>query len=205
MTTAFQWVFDNAETLSINKRGLTSQTISRDNTVRAVSRGGQIWRFDVALPNGMPWDQARPYIEALEAADRFTSGTVQINNVGYNSWLTNYRGDCLTTSGFVVDAVNGSNTVTITSQPSSTVTKFGSGDLIQLGLGGAVYSVATAVPTASNVVTLNRPVLEDTGSYGLFVGPDVTWNVICTQLPSWSIMSRNQVAWSGSFSFYEVA
>jgi hypothetical protein len=204
MTTAFQYIFDNAESISINKRPITSQSISRDLTVRSISRGGQIWRFDVALPNGMPWDTARPFIEAIEYAGRTTEGTVQINNAGYNSWLTNYRGNCISTSGFVADVTEGSNVITLTANPSiSSGNKFAVGDIIQLA-SGHVYSVVENTNSASNTVTLNRSVLDATGSYALFVGPDVTWNVICVGLPTWSIGARNQVSWSGAFSFYEV-
>ena len=72
-TTAFQYVFDNAESISFDRRAVTAQTISRDQTVRTVSRGGQIWKFNVALPNGIRWSEARPYIEAIDAADRRTA------------------------------------------------------------------------------------------------------------------------------------
>lgn len=204
MTTAFQYIFDNAESISINKRPITSQTISRDLTVRSISRGGQIWRFDVSLPNGMAWDIARPFIEAIEFAGRSTEGTIQINNSGYNNWLTNYRGDCSTTSGFDAVVVNGSNVITLDSNPSiSSGNKLAIGDIIQLG-SGHVYSVVENTRFDSNIVTLNRSVLDATGSYTVLIGPDVTWNVICVGLPNWTIMSRNQVSWSGPFNFYEV-
>ena len=74
----FQFIFNRAETISINRRAVTSQTQSRDNTVRTVKRGGQSWRFDVKLPDGMPWDEVRPYLEAIEYYDRYTTGTVQM-------------------------------------------------------------------------------------------------------------------------------
>ena len=99
-TTAFQYIFDNAQSISIDRRAVTAQTISRDQTVRTVSRGGQIWRFTVRLPDGLRWSDARPYIEAIEAADRYTTGTVQLSNTGYTSWLTAYRGSATTTTGF---------------------------------------------------------------------------------------------------------
>ena len=67
-TTAFQYVFDNAESISIDRRAVTAQTMTRDNTVRTVSRGGQVWRFDVKLPDGPTWSGARPYITAIDYA-----------------------------------------------------------------------------------------------------------------------------------------
>jgi hypothetical protein len=203
-TTAFQYVFDNAESISINRRATTAQTISRNNTVRTVSRGGQTWRFEVKLPDGMPWSEARPYIEAIEAADRYTAGTVQINNAGYNSWLTGYQGSATTTSGFYAQVTNGYANATITSSPSiASGYRFRAGDIVQVGTTGNVYSITNDVAYNASAVTFNRPVLDTTGNITLTVGPDVTWTVICTEMPRWTIFSRDQVSWSGAFVFYE--
>ena len=86
---AFQWVFDKAESISINKRAIVGQSITRNQTVRAVSRGTGIWRFTVKLPDGMPWSEVASYIASLDTADKFTKETVTINNAGYNSWIHN--------------------------------------------------------------------------------------------------------------------
>jgi hypothetical protein len=41
------------------------------------------------MPAGMPWTEAASYINAIDAADRFTKETITINNAGYNSWIHN--------------------------------------------------------------------------------------------------------------------
>lgn len=203
-TTAFQYVFDNAESISINKRGVVSQTTSRDQTVRTISRGGNIWRFEVTLPDGIPWTTARQYIEAIDTADRFTVGTVQLDNPGYSGWLSKYQGDSVNYTGFEGSWTQGSATLTLTTSPTtSSGYKFRKGDFIQLGASGKVYSVVSDVAYNSNTVTLNRAVIDDDGSGSLIVGPNVTWSVICTELPTWTIFARDQVRWSGSFLFFE--
>ena len=205
-TTAFQYIFDNAESISIDRRAVTAQTISRDQTVRTVSRGGQIWRFDVRLPDGIRWSDARPYIEAIDYADRYTKGTVQINNSGYNSWLTSYRGNSVNYTAFLATWYSGSSFITLTSSPTTTSGyKFRAGDVIQLRNTGHVYTVAQDVAYNSNTVYLNRPVIDADALTGqsLFVGPNATWNVYCVELPQWTIFARDQVSWSGSFKFYE--
>lgn len=95
MTTAFQYVFDNAESLSINRQPLVGQTISRDFTVRSVVHGTAKRRFTVKLPDGMPWDLARPYIDAIVLAGRYTVGTITISPETYGDW---YRNDTRTYS-----------------------------------------------------------------------------------------------------------
>lgn len=190
MSTQFQWVFDNAETINFNRRAVVASTTTRSGIVRTATRGGQIWRFEVKLPDGISWTTARPYIEAIDAADKFTTGLVQINNSGYNTWLTKSLTGISSTTG----------SWTLGSKVVTTVATLSAGDIIQLG-SGKVYSVVSSVGTTT---TVNRPVLDSTGSGTITIGPGVTWQVYCVDLPQWTIFSRDQVSWSGPFIFYEV-
>jgi len=204
MTTAFQTVIDNAEAISFNRRKKVAQTTSRDGTVKSTSLGGQIWEFEVSLPNGTKWSEYRPLIERMEALDRITVGTIQINKAAH-SWLTGYQGNLSSLSGIGVSFTSG-NTVTITSGAtglSAGQFRFKSGDLIQLGSSGKVYSVVDDVAHNGTTITLNRPVREAAGSYTLVVGQNVTWSVICVQFPKWTVFARDQVGWDGPFVFAE--
>lgn len=202
MTTAFQTVIDYAETLSINKKRKVAQTTSRDGTVKSTSLGGQVWEFEVKLPDGPAWTTFRPLIERMEALDRTTVGTIQINKAAH-SWISGYQGNLTNITGVNVSYTSG-NTVTITSGATlASGYRFRSGDLIQLGTSGSVYSVVDDVLFNQNTITLNRPVREAAGSYLLRVGQNVTWNVICVQFPNWTLFARDQVSWSGPFVFAE--
>jgi hypothetical protein len=200
MTTAFQAVIDKATSISINRRKKVAQTTSRDGTVKSTSLGGQIWEFQVQLPNGPTWVEYRPLIEKMEALDRVTVGTIQTNQ-----WLSGYQGDLTSGSGITVSYSSG-NTVTITSGATGLTPgqfRFRSGDFIQLGLSGSVYSVVNDVAHNDTIITLNRPVREAAGSYSLIVGQAVTWDVICVQFPKWTIFGTRQVEWDGPFVFAE--
>lgn len=204
MTTAFQTVVDYAETISINRRKKVAQTTSRDGTVKATSIGGQIWEFEIKLPDGPSWTTFRPLIERMEALDRVTVGTIQINKAAH-SWLTGYQGNLANVTAITVSHTSG-NTVTITGGAnglSAGQFRFKSGDLIQLGASGSVYSVVNDVDHDDTVVTLHRPVREAAGNYTLRVGQNVTWSVICVNFPKWTIFSRDQVGWDGPFIFAE--
>ena len=204
MTTAFQYIFDRAETIGINRRSVTAQTTARDGTTRAVSRGGQIWRFDVKMPDGIRWTELRPYIEASDFADRYTVGTVALNNAGYTDWLNNYQGTASSLVGFTASWTQGATSITLTGNPSNSGGyHFRAGDIIQLGTTGKVYSIRADVPVGTLDIPLNRPVIDATGSGALKVAQNVTWQVICTEMPTWTIFARDQVSWSGSFVFYE--
>lgn len=204
-TTAFQYVFDNAETLNYNRRAVTAQTQSRDGTVRTVSRGGQVWRFDVRLPDGPRWQDVRPAVEAIEYADRYTPAIVRLNNPGYVSWLSGYRGDSSGLTGFGATWTQGADSITLTSAPSTPAGgfRFRAGDFVQLGPTGRVYTVRSDVGAASNTVPLNRPVLDASGSANLRVAENCEFRVICTELPQWTIFARDQVSWQGNFVFVE--
>lgn len=202
MTTAFQTVFDNAETISFNKKKKVAQTQSRDGVVKSTTVGGQVWEFEVKLPDGPTWTEYRPLIEKIEALDRVTVGTVQINKAAH-SWITGYQGDLPSVSSIVVSYTSG-NSVTITSGATlGSGFRFRAGDLIQLGSSGKVYSVTADVAYNESVIPLHRPVREASGSYTLLVGQAVTWSVLCIDLPQWTIFAKDHIRWSGPFVFVE--
>jgi hypothetical protein len=87
MTTAFQFVFDNAESISVNNKAIVGQTITRNGVVRSVSRGPTAKTFTVKLPDGLPYSEIAANIAAIDAANKFTSGNVTTATTGYNSWI----------------------------------------------------------------------------------------------------------------------
>ena len=201
---SFQWIIDNSEQLSIDTQQIVGQSISRNNTVRATSRGGGIWRFTVKLPDGLSWTNFRGYISKAEVLGRVGTGTISINASGH-AWLYKYQGDSANSTGFVASITGGSTTITLTTSPTtSSGYKFKAGDYIQLGSTGKVYRVAADVAYNSNSVTLNRAVEETTATgVALRVGSNCMWTVICTDFPSWTLVERDRLAWSGPFVFYE--
>lgn len=75
---SFQWIIDNAETLSINRKKMVGQTTARDGTVRAVSRGILPKTITVKVPDGIRWTTLRSNIAAAEALDRISTATINI-------------------------------------------------------------------------------------------------------------------------------
>lgn len=199
---SFQWIIDSAESISINTMKQVASTTARDGTVRAVSRGAQVWRFTVKFPDGPRWTDYRDLIAKAEALDRVTAANIQLNTAGHR-WLVGYQGDSVNYTGFSGSWTQGSTTLTLTASPTtSSGYKFKAGDYIQLNT-GKVYKVAADVAFNSNTVTLHRPVIDSTGSGVLKVAENVTWSVICTNFPQWNLFARDQVSWSGAFEFAE--
>lgn len=202
---SFQYVIDSAETISMNRLKVVASTTSRDGTTRAVSRGGQIWQFEARLPDGAPWTSWRSKISQIEALDRVTSGSFQLNSAGH-TWLSQYQGNSVNSTGFVGGWTYGATTLTLSTSPTtSSGFKFKAGDLIQLGTTGKVYTVAADVAYNSNTVTLHRPIIDETAAgVSLRVGPNCVFTVICKEFPIWTLFARDQVSWSGPFVFSEV-
>lgn len=203
---SFQWIFDIAETISIDNKRVVASTTTRNGIVRAVSRSNTVWKFTVKLPDGPRWQDYRQLISQAQNLDRVTAANISINATGQSSWLSKYQGNSVNYTGFVASIVNNSNTITLTTSPTtSSGYKFRAGDWIQLGSSGKVYEVVSDVSSSSNTVTLHRPVMESSAAgVALNVGPNCVFNVICTQFPSWTIFARDQISWDGAFVFNEV-
>ena len=201
---SFQWIIDNAESISIDRQDIVGQTITRNQTLRSTSRGAGVWKFTVKVPDGIAWTDIRGNISLAEKLGRTTAANISINASGHD-WLSQYQGNSVNYTGFVASITTGSSTITLTTSPTtSSGYKFKAGDLIQLGSSGRVYTVAADVAYNSNTVTLHRAVIDDTATgVSLRVGPNCTWSVVCEQFPSWNLFARNQVSWSGPFIFYE--
>jgi len=201
VSSGYQYIIDRANGISINKRAVVAQTISRDQTVRAVSRGGQVWRFDITPPGGMVWTDVRPFLEDIDLVDRYTPTQIKLNNTKGN-FLLRYQGSASTTAGWNATWIKGSNQIFVAPNGFTSGTLLAAGDVVQLGSAGRVYTVAVTA-TAAGYVTLNRPVLEASGNGALTIGSDVTWTVLCTEVPSWNVFGINLVNFTGSFKFVE--
>jgi hypothetical protein len=202
---SFQWIIDNAESISMERKQVVASTVSRSGVVRAVGRGGQVWRFEVKLPDGIAWTNIRRDITLSENLGELSSGNIKLNNAGH-SWLSGYTGNATVLTSWAATIVKGATSLTLTSNPTITSgLKFRAGDFIQLGTTGKVYTVAADVAFNSNTVALHRPILEASATnVAIQVGPNAQWTVRCVDFPTWTLFARDQVSWSGPFVFYEV-
>lgn len=67
-----------------------------------------------------------------------------------------------------------------------------------------IQAIDAAGRFTQETITLNNPGYASWIHNGVFSDPNKTWNVICVEMPDWTIFARNQVSWSGDFVFYEV-
>jgi hypothetical protein len=195
---SYQWIFDNAQDIQINRRGVVATTVARDQTVRSISRGGQIWRFTVLPSSGTRIQDpgVRSYLETIDNLDRFTPVSINMSHLS-SAYLNlfSYQGNIPPTT---VTVTQGSNQITLTGGSGN---KFKSGDVFQLVGQKYVYSIVG--DASGSTAQTNRPILEASGTYSIVVGSSVTWNLICTQLPDWKITAGGIINWTQPFVFYE--
>lgn len=212
---SFQWMIDNAESISVTKRPVISQTVSRDQHVRSVSRGGAVWKFTVKMPQRMPWNNwSRGYLESIDTNAMLKSQTINLAKSGYE-WLTKYRGDATSTSTMTwkynsTQAASNTYKFELGNMPGSVGSVlFRAGDLIQPNGSTYVYSTVSAVTkgsTSTQLVEVHRSILttpSDT-AVTIKVGPEVTWTVICTKMPTWTFVEKELIEFNGDFEFQEV-
>jgi hypothetical protein len=202
---SFQWIIDRAETISINRKKVVASTVARDGTVRAISRGGQVWKFEVKVPDGIPYRDLRGLISQAEYFDRTTVANISMSNPGLD-WAAEYQGNASAPNTFTATWTKGATSI-LTAQGGTLTSgfRFRAGDFIQLGNTGKVYTVAQDVAFNQPEVILHRPVLDNTQETPtvIKVGQAVNWSVICVQFPEWTLFARDQVSWNGAFVFQE--
>lgn len=202
MSNEFQWIVDNAVDISINKRAVVAQTISRDQTIRATSRGGRVWRFTITPSPGQRWSTSRSFIEAIDKADRIATTTINFAQSAF-AYLFGYQGNATSFVGMQAVAIQGSDTIQVTGGTIVSGFKFKAGDLVQFTGQKRVYSVVADVAWDATTVQLNRPVLEASDTYALTVGATCEFSVICATLPEWTIVTHDRIEWSGPFVLIE--
>lgn len=198
----FQAVFDNANSITVINRPQVAQSITRSGVIRSVERGNAVWRFEVSLPNGLPWNEYRSVIANYTGLDRYTEDTINFANTGYD-WLFNYLGDEPNIENVRVNVINNQLSIAtgVTIQSGFV---FRSGDLIQL-VGSKVYQVTEDVAFDASVIPTHRaPVNETVGTYDTNIGGAANFTVLCVSMPNFTLVERNQVAWDGAFVFQEV-
>jgi hypothetical protein len=209
---SFQWVIDNAASISVTTQPTVAQSFTRSNRPKAVSRGGDSYRWTVQMPAGMRYTDARPYIAAYEAVGRDNIVFLNIPQ----PYISGYTGTGSVTTGWQVTFALASNIATLVSTgsgqsfPTPTSKFLSAGDLIQPidpVLIGRVYTVVEDAylnaGAAADPIYLHRPANEP-GQHEVNLGSACEFRMLATKIPQWEIFDYDLVRWSGQFEFYEV-
>lgn len=198
---SFQTIIDNASNIKYDNRGMVASTTTRSGYTRTVSRGGQPWIFEVEFPSGPDWRVYRNLIAPIMENDRHTAETISFNNPGHE-WMFGYQGDITGTAQ--ATWTQGLSSFTLSSGAASSGFNFKAGDLVQLGASGLVYQVTENASYTQTTIKVHRPIVDASASnQTILLGQNVSFNVICTQLPRVNLFNINQFGFDGPFIFVE--
>lgn len=216
---SLQVVINNAASISFTRRKVVGQTISRSGHVKIGSIASNVpWVMDIEMAPVFDWTTGRSVVEEIDRLDRVITETVDIggSNSGL-SYITEYQGD-LTPAQIAQLSVSSYNALDLVLDISSVTGEspsdyiFKKGDFLSLtGTYKYPYTVTqdTQIGSGSTVtIPLNRPFIDQTGytevGAGIRVGNDVTWQVVMTKKPSYSINPGRRLSFNSNFELVEV-
>lgn len=208
---SLQTVINHATAISIDRRPVVSQTISRAQYVKTAETGQRVWRFRVQPSPGWRWETYRGVMERIDEMDRITEEEVDFKNNTNLSWITQYQGVMTTgqIASITVSSYSGT-TFVLTGLPSiaSSSVLFKKGDFIQPVNSRYPYSITTDVLRGENAtvnVPVNRYIMGDVtiNGQGISVGADVSFRVLMFGRPTWSLTPGRIIQWSGDFDLIE--
>lgn len=227
---SFQTVINYSARISMSKKRVSSQSISRSGMIKTASLANKVpWVFTVEMPPGLRYTDTgiREFLSELDDDGLRAAHPIELgsSNAGL-TWLTAYQGDL--TSAQIAQLRNHSDNATVQgsiltvdvqnvtgSSPNDILVK--AGDFIQ-PLGGYLYPyVATQTVLIGDVtqvqnyqvqIPVNRPVIQQAGythntSNGIAVGSDVTWTVKLLSAPEYSVNPDRLVEWDTALMFME--
>ena len=169
----------------------------------------------VTIHNGLKYSENRGVLEEIARVDRLIESEISLADRPGMSYITQYLGGLTTEQRNQIQISNwsiGSDTLTLTNLPSveSNTVMFEAGDLIQPEDSRYPYTVVGQVLRGSSnsiTVAVHRGRVNETGydpvGKNLLYGSDVTWRVIATQIPEWTIEAGDLVSWGGQFTLVE--
>ena len=217
-----QDVINKTGFITIDKRKVTAESISRSGHYKTAERSPAIYNFTVGAPQGLTYSTNRDLLQDLDTLDRINEANVDIgaNNTSL-SYITGYQGDAnatIHTTKHEIVAFSGSTLyIQSDSWPASDYL-FKKGDFIQPTGNTNVYrypyQVTSDVPNASSSnisVPVHRPILSQegqtilTGAKGNYrYGSDVRFHVKCLKNPIYSVVPYDLIDFDGDFELIEV-
>lgn len=214
-----QTIINNASAITIDRRKISGTTVSRSGRVKVSSIASNVpWQFSIKMHDGLKYSDNRSVLESLDYKDRVLTSTIDIgsSNTGLG-YLTAYKGE-FTPVQIGQLSVDSANVLTLTLDVSSVTGAaasdviFEPGDYLQLDSGYKYpYTVTAQVLKGSGStvdVPINRPFIEQSGyttaGAGIVVGSAVTWNVVVSKRPSYTVVPYDRITWNSAFELVEV-
>ena len=213
---SLQTVVDNATYITIDKKKIAAQSVSRSGIVLTAERTSVVpYRFIIGMHEGLTYSTNRGLLEDIDALDVTAEATIDFGDTNTNlSYVTAYQGG-ITGGNMTSVGSNAKELYVNCSGLSGSGTLFKKGDFLQpVGSTGAYrypYQVTADVSysTSANVtIPVHRPVISQDGvaltSGNVNKGVDVRFKVKMATKPSYSIVPHDRISFSDDFELIEI-
>lgn len=210
---SIQAIIDSAQSIEIDRRRVVGQSVSRSQRIKSAERlTAQPFLITVTPTARLRYSSNRDTIEDIMTVDRMTESQVNLANVSGMRYLTEYQGQLNTSqlSGMTITNFTGTS-VTLGGLPTtaSTTYIFRKGDYIQPALSRYPYIVTEDLQrgTGSAVTaTVHRNLITSeatTVTGAMLVGTATTMRVVISQLPTYKLILKDYVEFTGEFILSE--
>ena len=208
---SIQTFLDRATFLTVDKRKVSAQTITRSGQVKTAEvASANPYRFAFGVTAGYTYSENRGALEDLDSLDITVEEQIDIGTTNTNlSYLTALQG---TLGGSpTITSASGLSIVVNTSGATGSGTALKKGDFIQPGTGYRYPYQVTADVTwnaSSITVPIHRPFITQSGytvsGKPLLLGSAVTWNVKMVNKPSYTVLPHDRFSLDNDVELVEI-
>ena len=222
---SFQTIINNASSITIDDRPITSAVMSRSNRLKTAQRGISIYRIGVSVGRAFQYTAAnRAMLSVLQQKNRTTEEEIRLSAVSGMGYIMGYAGTLTTAqlANITIDSYTGS-TFTLDTSATSGITAgdtlFDVGDYIQPASSRYTYQVTSAV-FGSDIslglvdVSVHRPIFTSSsdggvditgaGTNGLNVADNCSFHVKALKFPTYTLQPGQLFTFDSDFEFIEV-
>ena len=208
---SIQTFLDRATFLTVDKRKVSAQTITRSGQVKTAEvASANPYRFAFGVTAGYTYSENRGSLEDLDSLDITVEEQIDIGTTNTNlSYLTALQG---TLGGSpTITSASGLSIVVSTGGATGSGVALKKGDFIQPGSGYRYpYQVTADVNWNASTITvpIHRPFITQTG-YSvslkpLLLGSAVTWNVKMVNKPSYTVLPHDRFSLDNDVELVEI-
>jgi len=208
---SIQTFLDRATFLTVDKRKVSAQTITRSGQVKTAEvASANPYRFAFGVTAGYTYSENRGALEELDSLDITVEENIDIGTTNTNlSYLTALQG---TLGGSpTITSASGLSIVVSTGGATGSGVALKKGDFIQPGSGYRYpYQVTADVNWNASTITvpIHRPFITQTG-YSvslkpLLLGSAVTWNVKMVNKPSYTVLPHDRFSLDNDVELVEI-
>jgi len=208
---SIQTFLDRATFLTVDKRKVSAQTITRSGQVKTAEvASANPYRFAFGVTAGYTYSENRGALEDLDSLDITVEENIDIGTTNTNlSYLTALQG---TLGGSpTITSASGLSIVVSTGGATGSGVALKKGDFIQPGTGYRYpYQVTADVNWNASTITvpIHRPFITQTG-YSvslkpLLLGSAVTWNVKMVNKPSYTVLPHDRFSLDNDVELVEI-